>query len=174
MQFDIKHITDHAHHATNELLTRAKAHGLDQDFVAEFGPGLEFKVFISPTQVNMAIICPELSTWLKTFFTSSEEGEEMNEFEKDFFGCVYDFAVDKELFTIVDHIETRMWINSDETSHSPDAIFFAYADVETDYQNTNWEELELVLRSGYGVMIMAHMWLTNRHKALQVESPAVC
>lgn len=169
--FNIEAVEATAKEATNKLITEIKANGFDRDYIAEFKPGVEFKVFIQREQINCALSCESLRNWLDSFFKAG--GDQMNAFESEFFSAVYDFAQQHPLFTDIEHIHTQMWIVDEVDQHSPNAVFYAYAEAPTDYEHPDYESLEKVMHSAYGIMILTHTWLDVKYKASLVGVPVL-
>ena len=171
--FDINVVTTIAQEATNKLIEQIKVDGIDRDFVAEFKAGVEFKVYIQPDQINCALSCGSLREWLNGFFVEGDDS--MNSFEQEFFDVVFNYASQHSLFTDVEEIDTRMWIIDEPDSHTPNAIFYAYAETDTDYDDIDYGALEKVMMSAYGVMILAHTWLEAKRSAqFASQSVAMC
>ena len=143
--FDINVVTTMAQEATNKLIEQIKADGIDRNFVAEFKDGVEFKVYIQREQINCALSCESLRNWLDSFFKAG--GDQMNAFESEFFNAVNDFAQQHPLFTDIEHIHTQMWIIDEVDQHSPNAVFYAYAVVDTSYETPDYESLDKVMKS---------------------------
>lgn len=169
--FNIEAVKATAQEATNKLIAEIKANGFDRDYVAEFKDGVEFKVYIQREQINCALSCESLRNWLDSFFKAG--GDQMNAFESEFFSAVYDFAQQHPLFTDIEHIHTQMWIIDEVDQHSPNAVFYAYAEVDTDLEKPDYELLEKVMHSAYGIMVITHTWLDVKYKASLVGVPVL-
>ena len=169
--FDINVVTTIAQEATNKLIEQIKADGIDRNFVAEFKDGVEFKVYIQREQINCALSCESLRKWLDSFFKAG--GDQMNAFESEFFSTVYDFAQEHPLFTDLKHIHTQMWIIDEVDQHSPNAVFYAYAEAPTDYETPDYESLEKVMNAAYGLLVLSHTWLDAKRNAVVSGQPLV-
>lgn len=169
--FDINVVTTIAQEATNKLIEQIKADGIDRNFVAEFKDGVEFKVYIQRDRINCALSAKDIRTWMDGFYT--EGGDTMNVFEIEFFNRIKEFAEQHALFMDTQDINTHMWLISEKESHSPDAVLFAYAEVDTDLKKPDYEFLEKVMHSAYGIMILTHNWLDVKYKASLVGVPVL-
>lgn len=169
--FNIETVKTTAQEATNKLITEIKANGFDRDYIAEFKDGVEFKVYIQREQINCALSCESLRKWLDSFFKAG--GDQMNAFESEFFSTVYDFAQEHPLFTDIEHIHTQMWIIDEVDQHSPNAVFYAYAEAPTDYETPDYESLEKVMNAAYGLLVLSHTWLDAKRNAVVSGQPLV-
>ena len=95
----------------------------------------------------------------------------MNAFEIEFFNTIKEFAEQHALFMDTQNINTQMWLISEKESHSPNAILFACAEVDTDLEKPDYELLEKVMHSAYGIMVITHTWLDFKYKASLEDVP---
>ena len=169
--FNIEAVKATAKEATNKLITEIKANGFDRDYVAEFKDGVEFKVYIQREQINCALSCESLRKWLDSFFTAG--GDQMNAFESEFFNSIFTFAQEYPLFTDVEHIHTQMWLIDEADQHSPNAVLYAYAEVDTSYETPDYKSLEKVMNAAYGLLVLSHTWLDAKRNAVVSGQPLV-
>lgn len=167
--FNIEEVEAAAKEATNRLLSQIKEFGFDRDYIAGFKDGVEFKVYIQREQINCALSCDSLRKWLDSFFI--EGGDTMNAFEIEFFNTIKEFAEQHALFMDTQNINTQMRLISEKESHSPNAILFACAEVDTDLEKPDYELLEKVMHSAYGIMVITHTWLDFKYKASLEDVP---
>lgn len=169
--FNIEEVEAAAKEATNRLLSQIKEFGFDRDYIAGFKDGVEFKVYIQREQINCALSCDSLRKWLDSFFI--EGGDQMNAFESEFFNSIFTFAQEYPLFTDVEHIHTHMWLIDEADQHSPNAVLYAYAEVDTSYETPDYGSLEKVMKSAYGLLVLTHTWLDTKQKAVDNGQPLV-
>lgn len=169
--FNIETVKTAAQEATNKLITEIKAKDFDRDYVAEFKDGVEFKVYIQRDRINCALSCQSLRKWLDSFFTAG--GDQMNAFESEFFNSIFTFAQEYPLFTDVEHIHTQMWLIDEADQHSPNAVLYAYAEVDTSYETPDYESLEKVMNAAYGLLVLSHTWLDAKRNAVVSGQPLV-
>lgn len=167
--FNINTVSALAEVSAKALIEQIKAKGFDHDHILEHSPGTEFKVFIQRGQINCALCSESLRKWLDTFFV--EGGDDMNPFESEFFNTVYEFAQKHPLFMDVEHIHTQMWIVGETDTHSPNAVLYAYAEVDTNYETPDYDLLEKVMKSAYGLMIITDTWLGMKQGAEAHSQP---